>query len=89
METFELVHLSNSIAFCNLDYDKTGSDPMHSDDTTFSIKVISNFACEPFSGIGFCKCEMKELVAFAKQMEELYNFRRQNVKFQNICYYSN
>ena len=30
--------------------------------------------------------DMQELIVFAKQMDELCNFHRQRVRFQDICY---
>ena len=86
MEVFELKHRGNSITIYNIQYSDAESKSGNSYNTRFSIKVVSNAAYELFSGIGFCEYDMKELILFARHIEELYDFSRSRAKFHDICY---
>lgn len=82
MESFELSHCDNSVSIYDLEYSPSDAESGNPYNTTFYIKVVSGL----FSGVGDCEYDMKEFVAFARQINELYDFRRPSVKLHDICY---
>ena len=82
MESYHLEHCGNSIMIYNLEYSDFDAKAGNPYNTTFDIKVVSGL----FSGIGNCEYDMSELIVFAKEINELYEFRRQEVRFNDICY---
>lgn len=50
--------------------------------TTFSVFVTSG----SFSGFGDCEYDIKEFRRFVFELQEMYDFKRNLVKFNDICY---
>ena len=50
--------------------------------TTFHIRVVSG----SFSGYAFCEYDIKEFIRFAREMEELFCFKRDKTELNDICY---
>lgn len=82
MDSFELAHCGNSLSIYNVKYSPADARSGNPYNTSFNIKVISGL----FSGVGDCEYDMKELIVFAIQINELYQFQRSNVKLHDICY---
>lgn len=82
METYTLEHCGNSIMIYNLNYSDLDAKAGNPYNTTLDIKVVSGL----FSGVCNCEYDMSELVIFAREVNEMYEFRRQEVRFNDICY---
>ena len=82
MLPFELKHCGNSLVISDFQYNQEDAKSGNPYNTTFTITVVS----ESFKGVGECEYDIKNFVAFAKQINELYEFRRSNVELREICY---
>jgi len=50
--------------------------------TTFHIRVVSG----SFGGYAYCEYDIKEFIRFAREMEELFCFKRDKTELNDICY---
>ena len=53
--------------------------------TSFDLEVRSGY----FSGVAPCEYDMKEFRRFVQELLEMYNFKKQIVVLNDICYGSN
>lgn len=82
MEDFILFHDENMLSIYNFSHspdDKINGNPYN---TTFFVKIVS----DDFSGVGDCEYDISEFRKFAKEINELYEFKRFEVLFKDICY---
>lgn len=82
MDSFRLEHCGNIFWIYDFKYNAMDAQSGNPYNTTFNIKVVSGL----FSGIGECEYDMKEFIVFARQINELYDFRRTKVVLHDICY---
>lgn len=53
--------------------------------TSFNLEIRSGF----FGGVAPCEYDIKEFRSFVEELSEMYEFKKQIVMFNDICYGSN
>lgn len=82
MIDFVLTHNENMLSIKNFYYspeDEKNGNPYN---TSFLVKIVSG----EFSGVGICEYDINEFKKFAKEINDLYEFKRFQVLFNDICY---
>ncbi len=82
MENFDLIHSQNMLSIYNFSYSPEDEKSGNPYNTTFFVKIVSG----EFSGIGECEYDIKEFKKFAKEINELYEFKIFEVLLKDICY---
>ena len=81
MSTAKLIHENNFLIISNFTY--------HQEDiyynTSFDLEVRSS----SFSGVAPCEYDIKEFQKFVQELLEMYDFKKQIVILNDICYGSN
>ncbi len=82
MGDFDLVHGKNILSIFNFSYFPDDEKGGNAYNTSFLIRIIS----EDFSGVGEFECDIKEFRKFAEEINELFELKRFEVLFKEICY---
>ncbi len=78
----ELIDQGNSIAIDNFIFHPNQLRRGNTYNTTFLVFVTSG----SFSGFGDCEYDIKEFKQFVFELQDMYDFKRNSVVFQDICY---
>ena len=81
MKNAKLMFEDNYLTITNFTYHK--GDVCYN--TSFDLEVRSG----SFSGVAPCEYDIKEFQSFIKDLSEMYEFKKQIVMFNDICYGSN
>lgn len=77
-----LNYCENSLAISDFVHYQADVEAGNPYNTSFNIAIVSG----PFSGFGPFECDIKDFIAFTREINELYEFHRIEVKLQDICY---
>jgi hypothetical protein len=72
----------NYIEFCDFMFDYEAFESGTPYNCTFNLKVKSG----DFAGISPFEADMRKLIIFITELEEMYNFRQAKIDFQEISY---
>ena len=78
----EFIDQENSIVIDNFNFHPNELRRGNPYNTTFSIFVTSGL----FRGFGDCEYDIREFKRFVFELQEMYDFRRSTVVFEDICY---
>ena len=81
MSTAKLMYEDNYLMINNFIYHQ--KDVYYN--TSFDLEIRSG----SFSGIAPCEYDIKEFQSFVEELSEMYEFKKQIVMFNDICYGSN
>ena len=81
MSTAKLIHEDNYLMINNFIYHQ--KDIYYN--TSFDLEIRSG----SFSGVAPCEYDIKEFRKFVEELLEMYDFKKQIVMFNEICYGSN
>ena len=81
MSTAKLIYEDNYLMINNFIY--------HQQDIYYNTSFDLEIRSGSFSGVAPCEYDIKEFRKFVEELLEMYNFKKQIVMFNEICYGSN
>ena len=81
MSTAKLIYEDNYLMINNLIY--------HQQDIYYNTSFDLEIRSGSFSGVAPCEYDIKEFRKFVEELLEMYDFKKQIVMFNEICYGSN
>ena len=81
MSTAKLIYEDNYLMINNLIY--------HQQDIYYNTSFDLEIRSGSFSGVAPCEYDIKKFRKFAEELLEMYDFKKQIVMFNEICYGSN